>query len=71
MENSPEITEKFYKVFQEMSSKRKFTGIREKIGKTPSGDDKPKLHLTICYLCLKLLSEGAPSGPLPSQQNQS
>lgn len=52
MENSPEITEKFYEVFQEMSSKRKFTGIGEKVGKRHLERKKktPKFRLATCYL---------------------
>lgn len=62
MENSPEITEKFYEVFQEMSSKRKFTGIGEKVGKHHL--EKKNAQVSFGHLLsLKQSSEGAPQGP--------
>lgn len=52
-----------------MSSKRKFTGIGKKVGKRHLETTNPSF-IWPSVIFLKQLTEGAPSGPLPPQQNQ-
>jgi hypothetical protein len=66
MESSPEITEKFYKAFQEMSSKRKFSGIGEKVGKRHLERKESPSFTWPPVIFLKHFSEEVPSGLLPS-----